>query len=595
MAVIVTVVAILAIGEELFLPLAMGMLFAFILTPVVNYLRKWGLGDTTAVVLTVVAAAVLVGAFVLTFAYQLSVIGSNLPQYQGNVLAKIDGILETGSDSTVISRLQEMVGDISARLEPVTGDAVAGGPMQVEVVNQTSLTDWMNAVILPALSPVIVFGLIAVVVVFALLERAELRDRLVALIGGGNIVGTSRMLAEAGARVSSYLVAQLMVNLIYAVPIWVGLWLIGVPNALFFGIVTLIMRFVPYIGTALSAILPLIMAFAVSPDWSMVLWTGALFLLVEFTTSNVIEPWFYGRKTGVSPLAVIVSAMFWTWIWGPMGLIIATPLTVCLVVIGHHIPGLRLFSILLGDTPVLEETTRLYDRLLTGHAFVFDEATALASAGEEPAEEIVDYYDKQAIPVLVMAQADHEAGLLTDQQVHRIATSIFDLSERMEPVIEEELVEEELEEGVSPPDALPGENHRIAVLGARTVLDDAAAELLGQAMRAKGAETLVMPHRTLPGRSLREFQAEVLMIVALDGAARPAAAVQLRQLRRRFPNLRVVMATWSSTRDTSETGQFVPANRMGADAVSVGMEQAFAKAFHLDAEAETTTGEKAAV
>ena len=565
LAVITAVCIILAVGKELFLPLALGMLFAFILTPVVNALRRTGLGDKTAVVLTVIAAALLVGAFVLVFAYQLSQIGANLPQYQGNVITKIDGLLDMGKDSRVVAHLQEMVADIGARLQPQEGTAADPGAMRVEVVDQSSLTDWLTAVILPALSPVVMFGLVAVVVVFALLERAALRDRLVLLIGGSNILATSRLLAEAGARVSTYLLAQLVVNVIYAVPIWLGLWLIGVPNALFFGIVTLILRFVPYLGTALSATLPLVMAFAVSPGWSMVLWTAALFLAVEFVTSNVIEPWFYGRRTGVSPLAVIVSAMFWTWLWGPMGLIIATPLTVCLVVIGHHVPGLRVFSILLGDNPVLEESARLYDRLLTGHAFAFDEAAALAEGGERAADEIVGYYDRQAIPVLAMAQADHDAGLLTDRQAQSIAHAVFDLTERLEPVIEDEASEEE---------ALPGAGRRVAVIGARTLLDDAAAELLAQAMRANGAATLVLPHRAPPGSGLRDFSAGTVVIAALDGAASPSAAMQMRQLRRRLPGLRVVLALWPLG---GETG--VPDARIGADAVAVGMEQALALAF----------------
>ena len=563
LATITVVCAILYIAKDLFLPLVLGMLIAFVLTPVVNALRRRGLRDTPAVIVTVISAGALVAAFVLILAYQVSQIGMNLPQYQGNVLTKIDSILQAGTDNKIIAHLQGMVGDISDRLEAETAEA-ENQTMKVEVVERTGLMDWLNDVILPALGPVGIFGIIFVVVVFALLERATLRDRLVQLIGGSNILATSRLLAEAGSRVSTYLLAQLVVNVIYAVPIWLGLWVIGVPNALFFGLVTLVMRFVPYIGSAISAILPLLMAFAVSPDWSLVIWTAVLFAVVEFTTSNIIEPWFYGQRTGVSPLAVIVSAMFWTWLWGPMGLIIATPLTVCLVVVGHHVPGLRVFSILLGDNPVLEETARLYDRLLTGHAFAFDEATALA-AGEAAADEIVDYYDRQAIPVLAMAQADHDAGLLTDRQAQSIAHAVFDLTERLEPVIEDE---------ASEAGALPGAGRRVAVIGARTLLDDAAAELLAQAMRARGAETLVLPHRALPGPSLRDFGAETVVIAALDGATRPSTSVQMRQLRRRFPGLRLVLALWPAAGEAE-----APDARLGADAVVAGMQQALALAF----------------
>jgi predicted PurR-regulated permease PerM len=367
LATITVVCAILYVARDVFLPLVLGMLIAFILTPVVNFLRSRGLRDTPAVIVTVVSAGAMVAAFVLIIAYQVSQIGMNLPQYQGNVLSKVDTLLQAGTGNRVVAHLQGMVENISNRLEAQTEGQVSDDPtMKVEVVEHTGLMDWLTGVILPALAPIGIFGLIFVVVIFALLERAALRDRLVQLIGGSNILATSRLLAEAATRVSTYLFAQLVVNIIYAIPIWLGLWLIGVPNALFFGLVTLVMRFVPYIGSAISAILPLLMAFAVSPDWSLVIWTAVLFAVVEFTTSNIIEPWFYGQRTGVSPLAVIVAAIFWTWLWGPMGLIIATPLTVCLVVIGHHVPSLRLFPVMFGDQPVLADSARLYDRLLVG-------------------------------------------------------------------------------------------------------------------------------------------------------------------------------------------------------------------------------------
>ena len=304
LATVITVCAILYIAKDLFLPLALGMLIAFVLTPVVNALRRRGLRDMPAVIVTVIAAGALVATFVLILAYQLSQIGANLPQYQGNVLSKVDTLLQAGKDNKIVAHLQVMVENISTRLEAETaGSATGAQTMKVEVVEHTGVGDWLNNVILPALAPVGIFGLVFVVVIFALLERGTLRDRLVQLIGGTNILATSRLLAEAGSRVSTYLLAQLVVNAIYAIPIWLGLWLIGVPNALFFGLVTLVMRFVPYIGSAISAILPLLMAFAVSPDWSLVIWTAALFLVVEFITSNIIEPWFYGQRTGVSPLA----------------------------------------------------------------------------------------------------------------------------------------------------------------------------------------------------------------------------------------------------------------------------------------------------
>lgn len=582
LATITVVCAILYIAKDLFLPLALGMLIAFVLTPVVTALRRRGLRDMPAVILTVIAAGALVAAFVLILAYQVSQIGANLPQYQGNVLTKVDTLLEAGTDNKIIGHLQGMVENISKRLEAETADPTADSQtMKVEVVEQTGLMDWLNDVILPALAPVGIFGLVFVVVIFALLERAALRDRLVQLIGGTNILATSRLLADAGSRVSTYLLAQLVVNVIYAIPIWLGLWLIGVPNALFFGLVTLVMRFVPYIGSAISAILPLLMAFAVSPDWSLVIWTAALFGVVEFTTSNIIEPWFYGQRTGVSPLAVIVSAMFWTWLWGPMGLIIATPLTVCLVVIGNHVPSLRLFPIMFGDQPVLAESARLYDRLLLGRSFEFTEAATTSTAQRY----LADYYDKTAIPALALAQADHQAGLLSDYQTQRIAHAAWLLTEELSTVVEDELClaseAEEPKEGASliTNGRLDGLGRKLAVMGAQTRLDEAAAQMVAQALRAEGAEVEILPFRAMLPRALGSFKPDALIVVTLDDPPAAAVDLQFRQFRRRLPGVRLGLSLWPSA--TQETT--APPRKGAADFLSVGMEQLFVEAFEKPA------------
>ncbi|RYI15000.1 MAG: AI-2E family transporter [Acetobacteraceae bacterium] len=472
-----------------------------------------------------------------------------------------------------------MVENISDRLAADNpGDATADPTMKVEVVEHTGVMDWLTGVIIPALTPVGIFGLVFVVVVFALLERGALRDRLVQLIGGSNILATSRLLAEAGSRVSTYLLAQLIVNVIYAVPIWLGLWLIGVPNALFFGLVTLVMRFVPYIGSAISAILPLLMAFAVSPDWSLVIWTAALFLVVEFTTSNIIEPYFYGQRTGVSPLVVIVSAMFWTWLWGPMGLIIATPLTVCLVVIGYHVPSLRLFPVMFGDKPVLAESARLYDRLLVGRSFEFTESATTSTAQHY----LADYYDKTAIPALALAQSDYQAGLLSDYQAQRIANAAWILTEELATVVEDELLlgsePEAPKEGATLINngRLDGIGRKIAVMGAQSRLDEAAAQMLAQALRAEGAEVEALVLRAPMPRNLGAFKPEAVIVVSLDDPPAPAVDLQLRRLRRRFPDVKLGLSLWPAAgNDTTAPRR----NKGAADFLALGMEQVFIEAF----------------
>ena len=575
LATIVVVCAILFIAKDLFLPLALGMLIAFILTPVVNLLRARGLSDMVSVILTVLIASALILAFGMVLWMQVSQIGANLPQYQGNVLSKIDGLLRAGEGNSMFSHLQGMVDLISARFENFTATPDES-VTKVQVVEQTNLRDWVEGVIIPALSPFAIAGLVFVVVIFALLERGALRDRLVQLIGGTDILATSRMLADAGSRVSTYLVMQLVVNVIYALPIWLGLWLIGVPNALFFGLVTLIMRFVPYIGSITSATLPLLMAFAVSPDWSMFLWTAALFGVVELVTSNVIEPWLYGQRTGVSPLAVIVSAMFWTWLWGPIGLIMATPLTVCLVVIGNHVPNLRLFPIMLGDQPVLDDAAQLYDRLLAGHANALSDAATKTTARAYLAQ----YYDTTALPALSLAQADHQAGLLSDQQTARIAQAAWSLAGELESVVDDELAGAtdapvEGSDSLISNGVLDAVGRRIAVIGANTRFDDSAAQMVSQAMRAEGAEVLSLPHRSAISEALTQFRPDVVIFASLDANPGSTVELRIRQLRRRLGKVRIGLAVWPPRQ-----GEPAAATRnSAADFVARGMEATFASAF----------------
>lgn len=566
--IIVVVCAVLYFAKDVFLPLTLGMLFAFILTPVVNFLRRRGLHEILAVALTVTAATALVASFFVIVITQLGIIGSNLPQYQGNVLGKIDSLLAAGNDNRIINQLQMLFENISSRIGTLSSDAGTGAP-RVEVVEQTNPLDWLTGVILPALRPVVMFGIVVVIVTFALFEREALRDRLVQLIGGANILASSQLLAEAGARVSTYLLALVIVNVIYAVPIWLGLWLIGVPNALFFGIVTLVARFLPYVGSFISAFLPILMAFAVSPDWSMVLWTVGLFLVVEFVTSNAIEPYFYGSRTGISPLAVIISALFWTWLWGPLGLFLATPLTVCLVVMGYHVPGLRLFSIVLGSRPVLEEPARLYDRLLAGRAFAATEQVA-AAAGKHS---LPEYYNRTLIPALMLAEADHQAGLLSELQISRIAHVTLGLMQDLEAMAEDA----EPAKGEDDADAAGGSGldrilalpQPVVVLGARSRLDEVAALLVGQQLMAQEVNTIVLPSMHGITERLRDAAPGALVIASLGGVPQQLLALQVRQLRRWFPNAQVTVVSWpgrTGPDDDALTASGVDHIRLGTEA-----------------------------
>lgn len=530
LATVVGVAWVLSVAQVVFLPLAIAMLITFALSPLVKVLRRFGMPMLATVLVVVAAAFVLLAAFTLVLITQLGILAQNLPSFQANILAKVEGLKATGGANGLVARLSDMIAAINARI----GAAIPAedqSPMPVEVVQSSNALDFLESLVVPLISPVATAGLIIVVVIFMLLEREHLRDRFIRLVGSSDLHRTTQVLEEAGARVAKYLLIQLLVNLIYALPIGIGLYLIGVPNAPLWGLLTLVLRFVPYIGSLMAAAFPLFLAFAVSPDWSAVLWTLALFSLVELFTSNVVEPWLYGSRTGVSPLAIIVAAIVWTFLWGPLGLVLSTPLTVCLVVLGRHVPQFVIFDILFGDEPALAPHAKLYQRLLAGDAM---EATFGAEEALEEME-VLDYYQDTLIPALLLAQDDRDRGVLSAEQEARLAgvamTMVRDLTN--EVAIESAALEDE---------ASPAKGLRVVVVGGRSEIDDVAAAVLAQVMQVEGALTWVHPHGDLAPSRLEVLEAaapECLVLTFLDPNPTRTSLMHIRRIKRANPNLRV--------------------------------------------------------
>jgi predicted PurR-regulated permease PerM len=270
----------------------------------------------------------------------------------------------------------------------------------------------LQTIVGPLIQPLATTGIVVVLVVFMLLKREDLRDRFIRLVGSRDLHRTTEALGDAAERVGRYLLMQLVVNVAYGVPVGIGLWLIGVPNPLLWGMLSIVLRFVPFLGPIIAAAFPLALSIAVDPGWSMLLWTTALFIVLELISGNVLEPWLYGASTGLSSIAILAAAIFWTWPWGPVGLLLSTPLTVCLVVLGRYVPQFEFLNVLLGSEPVLEPAESLYQRLLAGDP---DEATERA---EEylMSHSIFDYYENVAIPALSMFEQDRARGVLTDER-----------------------------------------------------------------------------------------------------------------------------------------------------------------------------------
>ncbi|RUX24167.1 AI-2E family transporter [Mesorhizobium sp. M7A.F.Ca.US.011.01.1.1] len=589
-ATIVTTVAALYFGREVFLPIAIALLLTFALAPLVSALKKVGIPRIAAVIASVLGAFAALGLFSFIVATQVSELAQNIPVYQTNILTKIRSLKETGVGGGILARLSkvvERVGQEIDRQDPslpaATPEKPPREPVPVEIVARERPLQVLQNIVGPLISPLGSAGLIIVVVIFMLLEREDLRDRFIRLVGYGDLHRTTEALQDAAKRVGRYLLMQLVVNIVYAVPIAIGLWALGIPNALLWGLLALALRFVPYIGPIIGMLLPLFLALAVAPGWSLVLWTAALFVVMELITGNVIEPWLYGSRTGLSPLAIIVAAIFWTWLWGPLGLILSTPLTVCLVVLGRHVPQFEFLDVLFGNEPVLEPHARLYQRLLAGDP---EEATDHA---EEMLEEkyLVEFYDKVAIPALLLGEQDRVRGVMGDLQRRQVAASALMLVANLDDSAQEEAGEEE-----EPPVAaeasddgdpngedektdLPdGTDMSVLCAGGRGELDDAAAAMLAQVLEVQGATVSKAGFADMEPASIRRLELETVDTVVVGFLNRDSvkhARFLVRRLKRAKAALRVGIVFWSEAGSEDKETADKLARDMNADFVAHGM------------------------
>ncbi len=561
---VLAIIAVLYFAKEVLLPLAIAVLLTFALAPISSRLRKLGLPRVLAVIATVVLAFLVLTLFGIIVAAQVAEVAQNLPAYQGNIIGKIRALQESGADSGIVRRLTSVIESVgreinSADRRAVSSDLPPSGqePLLVEIFSRSRPIETLAGLIGPLIGPVASLGLIIVVVVFMLLEREELRDRFIRLVGYGDLHRTTEALQEAGSRVAQYLLMQLVVNCAYGIPLGLALWALGIPNAALWGMLAIVLRFLPYIGPVISTVLPLFLAFAVDPGWSLVLWVAAIFIVLELTSNNIVEPWLYGSRTGLSPLAIIVSAIFWAWLWGPVGLVLSTPLTVCLAVLGRYVPQFEFLEVLFGSEPVLDPKERLYQRLLAGDP---DEATDQA---EELLEEdyLEDYYGKVAIPALLLAEQDRRRGVLTTEQMEQLFEAAAALVSNLEEIAREEEEEEEPEEGRqggTVPEAgsgqgdaeeLPdGTGKTIACIGGRGPLDDASAVMLAQVLQVHGAEVISARHSdvaTRRGGSLIPKETNAIVVCFLNEDAVKHVGLLVRRLKRMHPGTRVGAVLWS--------------------------------------------------
>jgi predicted PurR-regulated permease PerM len=543
LAVAVFVVTALYVGREVLVPISLAVLLSFLLAPLVRILQRARLGRVLPVLIAVLlsfsAFVVLAGVI----AAQLAELASDLPRYQTTMLEKIRSLRESFSGGGSLSRLAEVLQRLAQELQvpttPSPGDAsVAPAPGNATAVPvivrqpDEGPLDVAGRYLGPLLKPLGTFGLVLLFSVFILLQREDLRNRIIRLAGSQDLQRTTSAIDDAARRLSRLFVTQFALNAAYAAVIAGALWLIGLPSAILFGIVAGVLRFVPYIGGIIGSLIPIVFAAAVEPGWSVVVQVTLVILVIDTLVGHVIEPLVYGRSTGLSPVAVVVSATFWTWLWGPIGLLLATPLTVCLVVLGRHVEHLEFLEVALGDRPPLTPVQSFYQRLLAG-----DPEEAAAQAETLLAKQTLpQYLDEVALPALLLAQFDADRGVLDEKRLARLrnSTRIFvsDVGSGTD--------------GEEEPALLPA--RPVLLVGGRSGIDDAANLLLADLLGRKGlatviatSETLARPRVELPGVA----SGQVVAVGFMQGdQATLQMRYRIRRIRRALPDVRLLLCAW---------------------------------------------------
>ena len=428
----VTVIAALYFGKDILLPITVAVLLSFVLSPLVGTLRRLRIPRVVAVVFSVGLALAIIGGVGALLGSQIVEVAGDLPLYQTTIEKKVDVLRKAtlGRIAEVASRFRGTLGQAGQISPPPASPAgeQAARPEQTPVpveVRQPPPDPVALAtrILTPVLHPLAAAAIIFIVAIFILLQQDDLRDRVIRLFGSRDLHRTTLAMDDAARRLSRFFLIQLGINATFGVIIAAGLYFIGLPSPLLWGIIAALMRFVPYIGSYVAAGIPILLAAAVDPSWSLTLWVAALFLLTEPIIGQLVEPMLYGRSTGLSPISVVISAIFWGWLWGPVGLILSTPLTLCLVVLGRHVKQLEFLNVLFGDRPALTRVENFYQRVLAGDP---DEV-------QEHAEELLkemslsSYYDEVALKGLELAARDLARGVLTRPQVERIKEAVTTL------------------------------------------------------------------------------------------------------------------------------------------------------------------------
>ena len=534
----VLVIVVLYWAQAVLVPIALALLLTFVLAPPVTRLERW-IGRVPAVLAAVTLVFITLGLAGWGVARQLDHLANDLPTYRVNILAKIKDIRGAGKGGSV-EKFQETIEGIKTDLgQSGAPKGTASRPVVVssEAAGGFSGFSWLG----PVVGPVGTAGLVLAMMIFMLLERRDLLDRLIGLFGHGQLSITTKALDEAGTRVSRQLLLQSLVNLIYGIAAGIGLYVIGVPYAAVWAALGAALRFIPYIGPVIGAGAPILVSLAALPGWGGPLWVLGLFIGLELFTNLVLETVLYAGAAGVSQVALLVSLAFWTWLWGPVGLLMATPLTVCFVVLGKHVPGLEFVGVLMADTPGLAPEFGYYQRLLARDQGEAADLIERHIKTEAPRS----VYDALLLPALNFAERDRlEQRLSMDEETMVIEATRELLSDAAESI--RRLQPKQAASDNSTP---PAQQARLRVLGIATngVADELALQMLGHVLDDLPIVVEIATGRMLAAELVSLVQAQGISVVCLaDLPPSPPSKTRylVKRLHAALPELRILVGRW---------------------------------------------------
>lgn len=550
------VVALLYFSRDILVPIALAILLSFALAPLVRSLQRLKFPRTLAVMGAVATAVVITISLATMVMVEVNQLGADLPRYQTTLTEKIHDLRDAVGRAGLLKNASGMLKNLDRELKANDHEEGAPGatkpslsnapqartPIPVEVHQpDPGASETLVAMLRPLAAPFTTIGIVVIFLIFFLFQREDLRDRFIRLAGSDDLERTTAALDDAGQRLGKLLLTQLVLNAVFGAVIGLGLAVIGVPSSSLWGLLAMILRFVPYIGAVLAAAVPIALAAAVGPDWTMTIWTVALFAIVEVLTGQVIEPVVCGKSAGLSPIAVVVAASFWTWLWGPLGLLLSTPLTLCLVVLARHVDRLKFIDVMLGDQPALTPQQAAYQRMLTGDPIeVLEQARAFLKKGS-----VEQYYEEIALGALRLAEADAALGRLDDKRLENIHQTV---SEIIEDIGAHERSSDKKEVDDAAKTNVIGIDNRKVTTGVFCIpglgrLDDCAALLVADFLNRRG----VVARAAKVATEVEANAAKTICVCYLEAITSARVEFTVRKFSRLAPSARIIVCQLGSS------------------------------------------------